>query len=599
MWNAGAITGKLTLDTKPFDRSLGKARGMARRFRGGMAQMGGRIAKALFNPFTAALAGIASVAGVTALLKKTAGEMDRIAKVGSRLGITTEALTGLGFAAEQSGVETRTLEMGLQRMTRRVAEAAQGSGEAQAALAELGLSAQQLAAMSPDQQFLKIADAMQGVSSQSDKVRLGFKLFDSEGVSLIQTMNGGADAIRAQMQEMKKLNGTFNATDSTKVQEMNDALNKVKTVIKGALQKAVVALAPYIKAIADKFVNAAKEGEGFGKLVSWYIEGVAIRIASVADVLNLFEAGFHGLRATASLVIGGLIKGFAKLAQAAFKLLDNPVGQKIFGDASFERGRELNAGLERVGDAMLDVAEAAAGKAGQAWDDFATGKNARAVRRFFADAKADAQKVGEEAKKAGEKAGAAMAGIGKAAKQQMSEAEKAIADVARQVDQFGMTDAQKKIADFSELENVTGKQIAQYRMQVDKLQQLRQQADRKSAVADALESIESPMDKFRKALERFREWFKDGLINRSQLDKLTARLRSETFGDEKAPRLVRAGSAEAQLLRYQQGRAQASNRRDYDRQQVDQQKKTNSILDTIARLFGQRDDEPEVELVGI
>lgn len=101
-----------------------------------------------------------------AAIRAIVATTDKIDKFSLRLGISREKLSELKFAGEQTGVEFNQLTMGLQRMTRRIAEAAQGTGEAKAALAELGLSARELSTLSPDEQFMKITEAMQGVESQ-------------------------------------------------------------------------------------------------------------------------------------------------------------------------------------------------------------------------------------------------------------------------------------------------------------------------------------------------------------------------------------------------------------------------------------------------
>jgi len=121
---------------------------------------------------------------------------DALAKTADKLGVTTNALSELRYAGELSGVAANTMDMALQRMTRRLSEAAQGSGEAKGALQELGLSAQSLAMMSADQQLAKIADAMQAIPSQADRVRLAFKLFDSEGVAMVNTLSQGSEGLR-------------------------------------------------------------------------------------------------------------------------------------------------------------------------------------------------------------------------------------------------------------------------------------------------------------------------------------------------------------------------------------------------------------------
>src|SRR5690606_8170276 len=64
---------------------------------------------------------------------------DQMLKLTQRIGGTTESLSELQYVASQANIEFNTLTMGLQRMTRRVAEAARGTGEARGALRELGL----------------------------------------------------------------------------------------------------------------------------------------------------------------------------------------------------------------------------------------------------------------------------------------------------------------------------------------------------------------------------------------------------------------------------------------------------------------------------
>ena len=63
-----------------------------------------------------------------------------IGKTADTIGVGVEALQELRFAAKASGIEQQTLDMALQRFTRRAAEAAQGTGEAKDALAQMGIA---------------------------------------------------------------------------------------------------------------------------------------------------------------------------------------------------------------------------------------------------------------------------------------------------------------------------------------------------------------------------------------------------------------------------------------------------------------------------
>ena len=150
--------------------------------------------------------------------------------------------------------------MGMQRMIRRVSEAAVGLGEARGALEELRLEAKALNQLTPDQQFLRIADALRGVENQSDRVRLAFKLFDSEGVALVQTLQHGSGAIRKWMDEAERIGATFTGEEAAEVEKLNDALTKLGASTRGLKTQILIDISP----TATKYIDKLSESvQGF------------------------------------------------------------------------------------------------------------------------------------------------------------------------------------------------------------------------------------------------------------------------------------------------------------------------------------------------
>ena len=218
------------------------------------------------NPARMLQAGLTALAGagLGAMVKQSMNSVDALAKTSDKLGITTEKLAGLRHAAELTGAGQRTLDMGLQRMTRRISQAAQGSGEAKDALLELGLSAQELNQMTPDEQFRRIADAMGEVDGQSDKVRLAFKLFDSEGVNLVNTLAVGTDGLDRMQAEAEELGLAISRTDAAKIEEANDAATRAPSALKGVTTELTLALAPALEAAANGLVSLMQAGRDWG-----------------------------------------------------------------------------------------------------------------------------------------------------------------------------------------------------------------------------------------------------------------------------------------------------------------------------------------------
>ena len=195
----------------------------------GFDKAAGRVSKGIggIRNGVAALVGVAGVGGMVALARSTINQADQFQKLNQRLGVSTEALSEMRHVTELSGVSFQTFTTGVQRMTRRISEASKGSGVAVKALAELKIPIKDIKDLKPEQQFEVIADTMQGVENQADKVRLAMALFDTEGVSLLQTMTNGAKGIREMRGEAKKLGLTVTQDMANKAAEANDAIAKL------------------------------------------------------------------------------------------------------------------------------------------------------------------------------------------------------------------------------------------------------------------------------------------------------------------------------------------------------------------------------------
>jgi len=215
--------------------------------------LSGKVAAGMakFHVALAAVKGaLAAARGAINAVADAMARLDEEAKVASRLNIAADQLKILNFAAEQTGSSTATLQMALQRMVRRINEAAHGSGEAVKALKELGLSAEALTSMTADQQFAAVADAMERVEGQSDKVRLAMKLFDSEGVQLVNTMKGGSAALNEYGKQLEGLGGLL-GDNRGQVEAANDAIDRMKQAWSGLVARIAIVVSPVIEAVSN------------------------------------------------------------------------------------------------------------------------------------------------------------------------------------------------------------------------------------------------------------------------------------------------------------------------------------------------------------
>lgn len=225
----------------------------------------------------------AAAAAATVLTVKSMRAADELGKTADKIGATTEALAGLQLAGEMSGVSIETMNMALQRMTRRVSEAAIGTGEAKGALLELGIDAQKLEQLPLDEQMGVVADAMQNVGTQADRVRIAMKLFDSEGVALVNTLAGGSAELAKFAEEAELLGLALDRTDVAKIEEANDAMLAAQGVFVGLGNQLAVEFSPIVAAVATDFRNAAIENAEFGNVGQRVADAVLGAIGRLLD----------------------------------------------------------------------------------------------------------------------------------------------------------------------------------------------------------------------------------------------------------------------------------------------------------------------------
>lgn len=102
--------------------------------------------------------GSAGLAAFLPAIKMFADVGDAANKASQRTGLTTEAISELGYAAQQSGRSTETLEKSIAKMQKNIASLKPGKGIA-------GLTAGALKGKSPDEQFELISGSFSGAAT--------------------------------------------------------------------------------------------------------------------------------------------------------------------------------------------------------------------------------------------------------------------------------------------------------------------------------------------------------------------------------------------------------------------------------------------------
>jgi len=301
------------------------------------------------------LIGLAGIGGFGLLIRSSLKSIDTLGKTASKLGVTTKELGALRYAAGLSGVEIRTVDMATQRFTRRLAEAANGTGEAKNALKELNLNAVELSELPLQQQMLKLSEAFGKVEKSSDQVRLAFKLFDSEGVSFVNILKLGSSELRNLFEEAQDLGILLSKSAVKGVEDANNAFFRLKGLFKGITDQTVAGLAPALKTLADvirnKILNSIKETNGTvenfsQKLGLEFLLGIRAAIIGVAKFTGAMIGLINTLGKAEDIFGRKMFPNFKPLDKAIFdirilsglinemKKRRSPFDQDFFMDAS-------------------------------------------------------------------------------------------------------------------------------------------------------------------------------------------------------------------------------------------------------------------------
>jgi len=246
---AGKAFIELTTKDSELMKGLKRAQARLNQFGTQVADVGGK----LFGIGAAAASGLLAAANVFS----TAG--DELEKMSIRTGLAVEFLSQMKFAADQSGTSLNDVETSVKKASRAIYDAQHGLKTAKDGFSELGLNADSLAKLRPEDQFLAIADALANIADPSRRAALAMVLLGRSGTSIIPLI-GDIKSLRA---EADRLGITMTEQDAKSAADFNDAIGRVTATAKMAVFQIGSALAPTLQGLAEKLNN------GLVQTIAW------------------------------------------------------------------------------------------------------------------------------------------------------------------------------------------------------------------------------------------------------------------------------------------------------------------------------------------
>lgn len=276
------------------------------------------------------LAAGGAFAGIGAGVFEAMNQGGELVDLQEQTGVTVQKLMALRVAFEQAGLGADEVQPTIAKLQKAVVGAQTGSEGAEKAFQALGLSANDLAETSADEQLRLVGESIAAIENPALKSAVAMEVFGKSGGRMLALFAAGgldeaAAAVGRQADLMAKYSDTFDS--------ITDSFGLYHTKLRGFFVGMAAQLAPILKMAADWFKNIdfAKTGEDVGNIIA-SIYGViqksklnelistALKIG-FGDGINFFYAGLKAVGTGISEFFSNSFAGISDYFSGAGKLL--------------------------------------------------------------------------------------------------------------------------------------------------------------------------------------------------------------------------------------------------------------------------------------
>jgi len=281
MANISSLTVSLGINSAALIKGLKKSRRSMKRW----AKNAIRNVKSVVKSFS--LLGAISFAGFILTINKSREAIDKLAKNSAKIGIPIERLQQLRFAAEQSGLGVDAFDNSMQRMVKRVGKAASGLGLAKTAIEQLGLDAEKLGELSPDEMFTELKNAILKVNNVAQQTQLSDAIF---GPGFLNVVRANIDGLS---KEYDALGIGITANQAKAVEAFSDSKNKIDKIFSGFANNLTAELSPLFTFVNNEIQALIKNGGGVKQFAIDFansiIDGVVKAIDGFRELVQMFR----------------------------------------------------------------------------------------------------------------------------------------------------------------------------------------------------------------------------------------------------------------------------------------------------------------------
>ena len=305
---------------------------------------------------------LVSVAAITSavyatkkLIESVAETGDQFHKMSLRTGVAVEQLSALGYAAQISGTDIKTVEKSLRYASKVMVDYERGIGLAKRTFEELGLTViDSTGKMKGTVPFLiEVSDKIKGMADETKKAAFVSEIFGAKaGTQLLPLLKLGSQGIEELMEKAKALGDVMSTSEAAIAAEYTDTMRDLTGALGGVKRTIGVELMPALIEVAQRTTDWVVENQKLiDQKVHQSIDKMAVSVRSVVDIYNSLPEGLVG--ATAYGVFGRILfGGSAGRLIFALKMLE-PYFEKLPRLAQ-DFGVALGGGIPKSGWEKLE-----------------------------------------------------------------------------------------------------------------------------------------------------------------------------------------------------------------------------------------------------
>lgn len=235
-----------------------------------------------FLRVAAPLLGIGGATALSFMARDALEFADALVQAADRTSFAVEELEALRYAGRLNRVQFNQTDMAMQRFSRRLAEAATGSGELANDLEALNIPLRDANGQmrSSYDILLDYADAIQNAESEQEQLRLAFRAFDSEGAAFVTAMRRGSEGLREYRSEAEEAGVIMGDQLAREASEAATALEAMNMQLTAERNRVIAEHADDLLALAEAFsaiVTAAVEA---GAAIGRFYQGLDRAVAT-------------------------------------------------------------------------------------------------------------------------------------------------------------------------------------------------------------------------------------------------------------------------------------------------------------------------------